>query len=50
MNPYAVSLDPAQWEAEGLLGNGGLSVREAAALIPEMERVWLDEIGVPVAG
>jgi hypothetical protein len=29
INPYAVSLDPGRWEADGLLGGGGLSLVEA---------------------
>ena len=29
INPYAVSLDPDRWEADGLLNGEGLSLAEA---------------------
>src|SRR6202012_2625051 len=29
VDPYAVSLDPARWEADGLLSEGGISPRDA---------------------
>ena len=29
INPYAISLDPERWEADGLLGGEGMSVAEA---------------------
>jgi flavin-dependent dehydrogenase len=48
INVHAVSLDPDSWEQDGLFGNGGITVRAAAELIPGIERVWLDEIATPV--
>ncbi|MFZ0379686.1 MAG: tryptophan 7-halogenase [Solirubrobacteraceae bacterium] len=48
VNPAAVSLTLSRWEKDGLVGHGGMTVREAGELIPEIERVWLDEATAPI--
>jgi flavin-dependent dehydrogenase len=49
VNIRAVSLDPDRWAEDGLLGNGGMTVRAAAELIPGIEQLWLDEIATPAS-
>ena len=47
VNPYAVSLRPENWEADGLYGSGGLTLEQALHDVPEgFERIWDD----PTAG
>lgn len=48
INPYAVSLDPGRWEADGMLGGEGLSVA-AARQTPAagMENLFMEAIAQP---
>jgi len=48
INPAAISLKPDQWEKDGLLAPGGMTVAEARAIVPGVERMLLDEIAQPV--
>jgi len=43
IDPYAISLDPAKWEADGLFGGAGLTADDAFAMLPGIEHVWLDQ-------
>jgi flavin-dependent dehydrogenase len=48
INPYAVSLAPDRWEADGLLGGEGLSVAEARQTpAAGMETLFMEAIAVP---
>jgi flavin-dependent dehydrogenase len=42
INPYAISLEPGRWEADGLLTPGGLSWEEARASVEGLDHLWLD--------
>jgi flavin-dependent dehydrogenase len=44
INPYAVGLDPARWEADGLYEGHGLTLEEALERAPGIEGIWIDEI------
>jgi flavin-dependent dehydrogenase len=47
INPYAVSLDPDRWEADGLIGEG-LSLAEARQTqAAEMENLFMEAIAQP---
>ena len=49
INPYAVSLDPGRWEADGLLNGEGLSVSEARQTpAAGMENLFMEAIAQPV--
>jgi flavin-dependent dehydrogenase len=43
IDPYAVGLDPARWDGDGLLGEG-LTVEEAHTLAPGIQNLWVDEV------
>jgi len=45
INPYAISLDPKRWEADGLFDPPGLTPAEARALVPGYELSFIDELG-----
>jgi flavin-dependent dehydrogenase len=45
VNPYAVSLDPGRWEADGLFDPSGISPREARKRVKGLQFAWLDEFG-----
>jgi len=48
INPYAVSLDPDRWEADGLLGGQGLTVAEARqSEAAGMENLLMEAIAQP---
>jgi hypothetical protein len=48
INPYAVSLDPDRWEAEGLFRGQGLSVAEARqSPAGGMENLFMEAIATP---
>jgi flavin-dependent dehydrogenase len=45
INPYAISLDPDNWESDGLFDGGtGLTLSQARERLPEGHTMWLDEI------
>ena len=49
INPYAVSLDPDRWEADGLLNGEGLSLAEARQTpAAGMESLFMEAIAQPV--
>ena len=49
INPYAVSLNPDRWEADGLLSDSGLSADEARqGPAGGLETWWMDVFGQPV--
>lgn len=48
VNPYALTLDPARWEPEGLY-RGEAAVRVEDVHIPGIERMWLDLHAKPAA-
>ena len=49
INPYAVSLDPERWEADGLLDGEGLTVTEAReSPAAGMENLFMEAIATPV--
>jgi flavin-dependent dehydrogenase len=43
INPYAVSLQPDRWEADGLFDGTGMTVDEARERLPGIENVWMEE-------
>jgi hypothetical protein len=45
VNPYAVSLDPERWEADGLFSEDGISPRDARRPVNGLQFAWLDEFG-----
>jgi hypothetical protein len=48
INPYAVSLDPDRWEADGLFNGEGLSVAEARQTpAAGMENLFMEAIAQP---
>jgi flavin-dependent dehydrogenase len=48
INPYAVSLDPDRWKADGLLGGQGLTVAEARQTpAGGMENLFMEAIAQP---
>ena len=48
IKPSAISLDPKRWEEDGLLAEGGMTVREAHELAPGLSHVWAATNAVPV--
>jgi flavin-dependent dehydrogenase len=44
INPYAVSLDPSGWEADGLFDGSGLSLDEALERTEGVQNMWVDEL------
>ena len=48
INPYAVSLDPDRWEADGLFNGEGMSVAEARQTpAAGMENLFMEAIAQP---
>jgi hypothetical protein len=48
LNPYAVSLDPDRWEADGLFGNSGMTIAEARETpAGGAETLWMEGIAQP---
>jgi flavin-dependent dehydrogenase len=47
VNPYAASLDPATWAADGFLPDSGLTPRQARQLTKGLQFAWLDEFADP---
>jgi hypothetical protein len=48
INPYAVSLDPDRWHADGMLGGHGLTVAEARqSEASGMENLFMEAIAQP---
>jgi len=48
INPYAVSLNPERWEADGMLGGEGLTVAEAReSPAAGMENLFMEAIATP---
>jgi flavin-dependent dehydrogenase len=48
INPYAVSLNPERWEADGLLSDSGLSADEARqGPAGAIETLWMDVVAQP---
>jgi hypothetical protein len=45
IEPYAVGLDPARWDADGLFSDTGISAREARKPVRGLQFAWLDEFG-----
>ena len=49
INPYAVSLDPARWEADGLFDGSGLSLAEAReSEAAGLQNLFLEAVAQPV--
>jgi flavin-dependent dehydrogenase len=46
INPYAISLDPSRWEADGLFEGAVLTLDEALAKTEGIESLWLDKLAV----
>jgi hypothetical protein len=44
IDPLKISLDPARWESEGLVSESGLTLEEARALAPGIDRLL---VGTP---
>ena len=49
-NPFAVSLKPEQWEADGLFSGEGLTLAQAVEQLPGIEEMDLEARGATVAG
>ena len=49
INPYAVSLDPDRWEADGLYSDDGISYVQALEMLPGIEEMDLEARGAVVA-
>ena len=48
INPYAISLDPERWEADGLFNGEGMSVAEARQTPAQgMENLFMEAIATP---
>jgi flavin-dependent dehydrogenase len=48
LNPYAVSLDPDRWEADGLFGDSGMTIAEARETpAGGAETLWMEGIAQP---
>ena len=49
INPYAVSLDPSRWEADGLFDGSGMSLTEARQTpAAGVESLYMEAIAQPV--
>ena len=49
INPYAISLDPNRWEADGLFDGTGMTLEEAQSKTEGIDGIWVDKIAAPVA-
>ena len=47
VNPLAISLNPQNWEADGLFDGSGLTIEEARAAIPGFDALWDDAVTPP---
>lgn len=47
INPDAVGLDPEKWEKDGLFNGDGLTLEEARAAVPGVEKMLLSEVAQP---
>jgi flavin-dependent dehydrogenase len=47
INPYAVSLDPARWEQDGLFEEPGLTIEQAREMSPGIDALWDDSVVPP---
>jgi len=48
INPYAVSLDPSRWEADGLFDGSGLSLVEARETeAAGLQNLYLEAVATP---
>ena len=51
INPYAISLDPDRWEADGLFNGDGMSLAEARQTpAGGMENLFMEAIATPALG
>jgi flavin-dependent dehydrogenase len=49
INPYAVSLDPSRWEADGLIGQEGLTLAQARETGADgLENLFMEAVAQPV--
>ena len=46
INPYAITLDPGRWEADGLFEGQTMTVDEALSKTEGIESLWLDRLPV----
>lgn len=44
INPYAISLDPDQWQADGLFDGSGLTLTRAREMTPGLENMWVENL------
>ena len=49
-NPFAISLKPEQWEADGLFSGEGMTLAQAVEQLPGIEEMDLEARGALVAG
>jgi flavin-dependent dehydrogenase len=49
INPYAISLDPARWDADGLF-TGDCLVAKDEAIAADLAQIWMDRIAQPSEG
>jgi flavin-dependent dehydrogenase len=49
INPYAIGLDPARWEQDGLLSDSGMSLTEARQVAEGFENIFVDTSPVPAS-
>ena len=48
INPYAVSLDPSRWEADGLFDGAGMSLAEARETdAAGLQNLYLESVATP---
>jgi flavin-dependent dehydrogenase len=40
INPYLVSLSPAQWQDDGLFADGGMTVEQAREIVDGIDGIW----------
>ena len=50
INPLAISLQPEQWEEDGLFSDDGLTLAQALEQLPGIEEMDLEARGAVVAG
>ena len=50
VNPLAISLQPARWEADGLYAEDGITLARAVEMLPGIEEMDLEARGALVAG
>jgi len=48
LNPYALSLDPQRWEADGMFEGPGITIEQAREQIPGIDSLWDSSVvGMP---